>query len=324
MADLIEVVVPQPLLIEVGPLYGAVFDGGGGGVADGNKGDIIVSGTGAIWTLDEGVVTLSKMADLATSTILGRATVGTGEPEALTPAQIRTMLNVADGATANSSDVSLRDRSTHTGTQDAGTIAGLAAVATSGSASDLGIGTLPIARIADSSVTLAKLASIAASTILGNNTGAGAAPTALTGTQATTLLDTFTSALKGLAPASGGGTTNFLRADGTWAAPGGGGTPGGSSDEVQYNNGGAFAGATGVKIEGGQMRLPSILTPSVPAAGGVKVFGKDMGNAPWPHFLAPDGVVPWPVQPYVGDGRFYAWLPIVGGTTASLIGWPAQ
>jgi hypothetical protein len=29
--------------------------------------------------------------------------------------------------------------------------------------------------------------------------------------------------LKGLAPASGGGTTNFLRADGTWATPAGGG-----------------------------------------------------------------------------------------------------
>jgi hypothetical protein len=37
------------------------------------------------------------------------------------------------------------------------------------------------------------------------------------------MLDVFTSSLKGLAPASGGGTTNFLRADGTWAAPGGGG-----------------------------------------------------------------------------------------------------
>jgi len=39
----------------------------------------------------------------------------------------------------------------------------------------------------------------------------------------TALLNAFTSALKGLVPASGGGTTNFLRADGTWAAPGGGG-----------------------------------------------------------------------------------------------------
>jgi len=42
-----------------------------------------------------------------------------------------------------------------------------------------------------------------------------------TGTQSTALLDVFTSSLKGLAPASGGGTTNFLRADGTWAAAGG-------------------------------------------------------------------------------------------------------
>ena len=41
----------------------------------------------------------------------------------------------------------------------------------------------------------------------------------LTGTQATTLIDTFTSALKGLAPASGGGTANFLRADGSWVDP---------------------------------------------------------------------------------------------------------
>ena len=37
----------------------------------------------------------------------------------------------------------------------------------------------------------------------------------------TALLNNFTSALKGLVPASGGGTTNFLRADGAWAAPAG-------------------------------------------------------------------------------------------------------
>ena len=39
----------------------------------------------------------------------------------------------------------------------------------------------------------------------------------------TAQLNVFSSSLKGLAPASGGGTSNFLRADGTWAAPGGGG-----------------------------------------------------------------------------------------------------
>lgn len=38
----------------------------------------------------------------------------------------------------------------------------------------------------------------------------------------TALLEVFTSLLKGLVPASGGGTTNFLRADGNWAVPPGG------------------------------------------------------------------------------------------------------
>jgi hypothetical protein len=41
----------------------------------------------------------------------------------------------------------------------------------------------------------------------------------LTATQATSMLNTFTSSLKGLVPSSGGGTTNFLRADGAWSAP---------------------------------------------------------------------------------------------------------
>lgn len=47
---------------------------------------------------------------------------------------------------------------------------------------------------------------------------------AVTATQATALLNLFTSSLQGLVPASAGGTTNYLRADGTWAAPPGVGT----------------------------------------------------------------------------------------------------
>lgn len=56
------------------------------------------------------------------------------------------------------------------------------------------------------------------------------------------VLPLVASGAAGLAPASGGGTTNFLRADGSWAAPpgGAGGTPGGSSGQVQWNNDGAF------------------------------------------------------------------------------------
>lgn len=101
---------------------------GGGGVTDGDKGDVTVSGSGATWTIKNDAVTNAKLANVATGTLKGRATAGTGDPEDLT------------------------------------------------------------------------------------------------GTQATALLDVFSSGAKGLAPASGGGTANFLRADGTWAAPSGGGT----------------------------------------------------------------------------------------------------
>jgi hypothetical protein len=75
--------------------------------------------------------------------------------------------------------------------------------------------------IATSAVTNAKMANMAANTIKGNNTGGAAAPSDLTATQATAMLDVVTSLTKGLAPASGGGTSNFLRADGTWTAPSG-------------------------------------------------------------------------------------------------------
>jgi hypothetical protein len=74
---------------------------------------------------------------------------------------------------------------------------------------------------------------IAPLTVLGNATGSTAAPAALTTQQLTGLCDLFTSALQGCVPASGGGTANFLRADGTWASPGGQGNisgPGGSTN----------------------------------------------------------------------------------------------
>jgi len=95
-------------------------------------------------------------------------------------------------------------------------------------------------------VTFAKMAQITAPAFLGRVTAGLGDVEALTGTQATAQLDLFTSSLKGLVPPSGGGTVNFLRADGTFAAPpsGGSGTPGGSSGQVQYNNAGSFGGFT--------------------------------------------------------------------------------
>lgn len=48
---------------------------------------------------------------------------------------------------------------------------------------------------------------------------ASTTPSYLTPTQVTADLNIFTSSLQGLVPASGGGTANFMRADGTWALP---------------------------------------------------------------------------------------------------------
>lgn len=69
-------------------------------------------------------------------------------------------------------------------------------------------------------VSNAKLAQMTAHTFKGNNTGATSNALDLTQAQLTADLNLFTSTLQGLTPASGGGTTNFLRADGTWSPAG--------------------------------------------------------------------------------------------------------
>jgi hypothetical protein len=122
-----------------------------------------------------------------------------------------------------------------------------------------GSGTTSIATtIGTNVVTNAMLAQIATASIKGRVTAGTGNVEDLTGTQATTLLDVFTTSLKGLAPASGGGTTNFLRADGTWAAPpgGGGGT---TTFAVTFNNSGSGA-SSGTTFDGSVARTISYNT----------------------------------------------------------------
>ena len=201
-----------------------------------------VTGATAL-TITADAVTNTKLANMATASLKGRATAGTGDPEDLTGAQVRTLLNVADGATANSADATLLARANHTGTQAQSTVvnlvADLALKAPLASPTFTGTVTLPAAQVVNG-VTLTTGGGTA-NFLRADGTyaaPAGGGATNLSYTAATRVLasDTGTDATlplvttgdAGLAPASGGGTTNFLRADGTWAAPAGGGG-GGSS-----------------------------------------------------------------------------------------------
>ena len=58
--------------------------------------------------IDDDAVTLAKLQNIATDSFLGRTTAATGDPEVLTAAQARTVLNVEDGATADQTDAEIK------------------------------------------------------------------------------------------------------------------------------------------------------------------------------------------------------------------------
>lgn len=125
-------------------------------VPDGDKGDITVSGTGTVWTIDNGAVTLAKMANMATASFLGRNTAGAGVPEVLSIATAKTMLGLT------------------------GTNSGDQTITLTGDVTGSGTGSFA-ATIANNAVTVAKMAQLAGLSILArasNSTGNVAALTA--------------------------------------------------------------------------------------------------------------------------------------------------
>ena len=99
--------------------------------------------------LKDGGATIAQVRDRSTHTGTQSAdTLTDGTTNKAFLATERTKLTgIATAATANSPDATLLARANHTGTQAASTVTGLATIATSGSASDLGAGTVPIARV---------------------------------------------------------------------------------------------------------------------------------------------------------------------------------
>ena len=120
-------------------------------------------------------------------------------------------------------------------------------------------GQIATAGIADAAVTYAKIQDVSATNrVLGRITAGAGDVEELTPTQVTTLVDLFTSTLKGAVPASGGGTTNFLRADGTFAAPPGGGLSDGDKGDITVGGSG-----TTLTIDAGAVTTTKIADDAV-------------------------------------------------------------
>lgn len=154
-----------------------------------------------------------------------------------------------------------------TGSNLSGTNSGDQTIGLTGDVTGSGTGSFA-ATIGANKVTNAMLVQVATGTFQGRVSAATGNVETLTGTQATSLLDAVTSTAKGLAPASGGGTANFLRADGSWAAPAGGsGTV--TSASVTTANGISGTVATASTTPAITLSLGAITPGSVVAVGAV-------------------------------------------------------
>lgn len=198
--------------------------GGGGGITsingDTTAAQVIAAGSGISVSSVAGTTTITNSSPGGSGTVTSVSVTtangvsGSVANPTTTPAISLTLgaitpTSVAASGALSGSNFSGSSSGTNTGDQT---------ITLTGDVTGSGTGSFA-ATIASNAVTNAKLAQMAAHTFKGNNTASPADPIDLTQAQLTAELNQFTTTLQGVVPGSGGGTSNFLRADGTWATP---------------------------------------------------------------------------------------------------------
>jgi hypothetical protein len=201
-----------------------------------------------------------------------------------TPAQVRTTLNVADGATANSSDATLLARANHTGTQALSTIAASTSTA-------LGVGSLELGHATDTTLARGAAGDLTVEGVSVLTTGNTKTVTAKTMDTASNTFTGFTWAPEGILT-------------GTTIATGYGDMPGGFSVEPGPNANGVYLDSIWVRVsdgtnnsggdlvidvyEGTATTLQSALIASVTLTNGSNNVISTLGS---PYSLAANAVV---------------------------------
>lgn len=257
----------------------------GGSVPDANYGDITVTGSGAVWTINASVVTFAKMQDISDVRLLGNASGSSAPPEQIavtggiifdttnltisaftgdvTKAQGGTVLTLATvnagvgafGSATQTVTYTVNAKGLITASVQQSIAIPASQVTDFNNAAEDAVGGILLdtstidftytshtsiaASVINGSITNTKLANVSTATFKGRTTAGTGVPEDLTVTQATALLDVFSTSLQGVVPASGGGSVNFLRADGSWAVPPGtGGIADGDYGDITVSSSG--------------------------------------------------------------------------------------